>query len=492
MHKKGKGKMNSGRAGAFCALGMAVCALGMAACVSVSSAVAAELKSRPLWDLARDAGMRSEQLAKDGFLPLDAAHAFELPHTAVKDSQAFTVEMKIRCEDVTEKRTVSLLSQKTPTTGWGLSLTLWRGIGSPIILAANDAMLGCGWFRTKPGEDHTFIVTARKGMVVVYWNGRVLKRFFQTIVPNLEPVRVGDTTVRANSAVTEMQGVKLLSLKFWGPEEEYYAPGESKDFAEGFRGGPGWLMSCPTEDPAKKLPRILCYGDSILNGYGPRLRKRLEGRAYVYTWSKFEGGAVGEKLSPAPYAAACKVQPFDCIVFNNGLHSLHWTEDKVSDELLKATQRQIYRNFRDNAPQAKIWWLSTTPHTSREKNAEGQVFKTGELDPVVLRINRLTAEVMAEEKVPVLDGYGALSGRLDLACGDGYHWKGEGYDRLVDLIAETVVAPVASGRMTIGEKSRCPDDGSGLKLGVCLGEGKGNAQERKENAQERKGKNEQR
>lgn len=412
----------------------------LAAFLSAGWAVAKDgvMTSAPIWDLAKDAGERSAQLVRDGFLPLDAAHRFELPHTAVKDSQAFTVEMKIRCEDAAEQRTISLLSQKTPTTGWGLSLLHWGRVGSPITLAANDAGYNCGWFRTKPGQEHTFVITARKGMAVAYWNGRVLKRFFLTVIPNLEPIRVGGTKVASKSSTTEMQGVKLLSLKFWGPEEEYYAKGETKEFAEGFRGGPGWLMSCPTEDPAKKLPRILCFGDSILGGYGPRLRQRLAGKAYVYTWGKFEGGASGDKLRSEPYAAACKVQPFDYIVFNNGLHSLHWTEDKVSDDLLKATQRKIYRNFRENAPQAKIFWLATTPHTSREKNAQGKVCATGELDPVVRRINRLTAEVMAEEKVPVLDGYGALSANLDLACGDGYHWTGPGYERLVDLIVENV------------------------------------------------------
>ena len=418
-------------------------------CVA-SAATDGTMKSAPVWDLAKDAGALSEQLAKDGFLPLDSAHRFEVPQTAVRDSQAFTVEIKIRCEKKDELKTVSLLRQKTPTTGWGLSVTLWGGIGSPIALHANDASYSCGWFTTRAGGTHTFVIAARRGLTVVYWNGHVLKRFYQTIIPNLEPIRVGDTVlapgtplaqndvIKPGSKLTEMEGVKLLSLKFWGPEEEYFAKGESRDFAEGFRGGPGWLLSCPTEDPAKKLPRILCYGDSILGGYGPRLIQRLKDKAYVYRWGKFETKASGDNLDSAPYAAVCKVKPFDVIVFNNGLHSLSWNEKKVSDEQLKATQRKIYRSFRENAPQAKIFWLSTTPHTSRAKNAAGKVFATGELDPVVRRINRLTAEVMSEEGVPVLDGYGALSNRLDLAKGDGYHWSGKAYDSLVDLIVAAV------------------------------------------------------
>ena len=412
-------------------------ALAMAAAITVGMNGFAEID--PVWDLAKDAGPLSAQLAKEGSIPFGSAHRFEVPQVAIKDSTAFTVEMKFRTGPDVQERTFEFIRQSTSTTGFSLSFLRRDGGGNPIALRMNGTVFGAGGFRPVANSEHTIVITARKGLTVLYVDKAQPRRFFNTIIPNLEPIVIGGTQLDPRTkGVTEVEGMRLTSLKFWGPEMEYYAPGESREFADGFRGGKGWLMNCPPEDPAKKLPRILCYGDSILGGYGPRLRKRLEGKAYVYTWSKFEGGAVGERLWSAPYAAACKVQPFDCIVFNNGLHSLHWTEDKVSDELLKATQRQIYRNFRDNAPQAKIWWLSTTPHTSREKNAEGQVFKTGELDPVVLRINRLTAEVMAEEKVPVLDGYGALSGHLDLACGDGYHWKGAGYDRLVDLIAAAV------------------------------------------------------
>jgi len=400
------------------------------------------MKASPAWDLAKDAGEVSTAFARDGFVPLDAAHAFDIPHTAVKDSQCFTVRIDFSCADDTQKRSMQLLTQKTPTTGWSLAYTLWGGMGSPIMLGANDANLNAGWFRTKPGQKHTMIVTARNGLIVVYWNGQILKRFFTRIIPNLEPVRVGPAQPDdGKGPVRHMEGVKLLGLAFWN--EGYFAPGESKAFAEGFRGGPGWLMSCPTEDPKVKLPRILCYGDSILGGYGPRLRKALEGKAYVYAWRGFIGGADGAKLWKKPFEDACAVVPFDAVVFNNGLHSLHWSEDKVSDALLTETQRTIYRCFRDGAPTAKIWWLATTPHTSRQKNAEGKVDAMGELNPIVLRINRLTAAAMAEEKVPVIDAYTLLAGRLDLACGDGYHWSGAAYDLMVEKIIDTVMPALA-------------------------------------------------
>ena len=400
---------------------------------TMAFAGAGTMASAPLWDLAKDAGAVSAAVARDGFVPLDAVHAFTVPHTAVKDSTAFTVEMKVRCTAPEHNTRLNLLSQRTADTGWSLGVWLHPGVGSPITLGLNDASFNAGWFRSNTNDVHTFTVAARKGLVTVYWNGRVLKRYFGLITPNLEPVKVG------TGAGREMPGVQLQSLKFWGPEEEFYAKGESTDFAEGFRGGPGWCVSCPTEKPGKTLPRILCYGDSILSGYGPRLRGQAAGKAYVYTWSGFVGNPQAKALNTKAFAAAASVAKFDAVVFNNGLHSLHWTEDKVTDDQIREVVRGILNGFRAGAPQAKLYWLATTPQTAREKNAAGKVEKFGDLDPVVRRINRLAAGVMAEEKVPVIDGHALLAPHLDLAAGDGYHWKGEAYDLLARTVREAVL-----------------------------------------------------
>lgn len=409
------------------------------AVLSAAITASGTMKTKPVWDLATDAGERSAQFVRDGFLPVDFAHAFDVPNAAVRDTAAFTVEVSFTCDDATPPKILRLLRQKTPTTGWGLNLHLNPRGGSPIELLANDASFNAGWWRPKAGGTNTFVITSRRGMVVVYENGRVLKRFYTQLVPNLEPIRVGPTAPDGGRG-SEMPGVRLRSLRFWDGTEEYWAQGEAKDFAEGFCGGPGWLVSCPTEDPAKPLPRILCYGDSILLGYGRHLRERLDGKAYVYTWQRFEGDAVGDKLNGKPYAAAAGLKPFDAIVFNNGLHSLKWTEDKVGDADVMETQRAICRALRAGAPGAKMFWLSTTPQTAKAKNAQGVVDATGERNGVVLRINRLTAKVAEEERVPTIDGYGLLAAHLDWAIGDGYHWKPEGSKALAALIADTVMS----------------------------------------------------
>jgi lysophospholipase L1-like esterase len=160
------------------------------------------------------------------------------------------------------------------------------------------------------------------------------------------------------------------------------------------------------------------------------LEKRLRGRG---TESE---EVMKRRLSFAKKELA-KYRQFDYIVFNNGLHSLHWTEDKVSDSEIKEITRAILNGFRSGAPKAKIFWLATTPHTA-SRNEKGKVESTGERNPIVQRINRLAAEVMAEEKIPVIDAYTLLVNRLDLASGDGYHWRGDAYQMMAEEIFKTL------------------------------------------------------
>jgi hypothetical protein len=221
---------------------------------------------------------------------------------------------------------------------------------------------------------------------------------------------------------------EILSLKVYGPDTKYYQPGESADtLKNGYVGGEGWLVRLPGKTD-KPLPRILYYGDSISMGYGDRFTALMKDKAYCYHWCHFVGN-VGSFPTSA-FEAAAGVAPFDVIVFNNGLHSLHWSADKATDAQIEAVLRNMVRAFRKGAPKAKLIWAATTPHTAKGRPVTGM----GDLNPIVLRINALAATVMKEEGVECVDLYALLKDRLDLAGGDQYHWTGDAYR----LIAEAL------------------------------------------------------
>jgi hypothetical protein len=59
---------------------------------------------------------------------------------------------------------------------------------------------------------------------------------------------------------------------------------------------------------------------------------------------------------------------------------------------------------------------------------------------VVLRINRIAAEVMREEGVEIIDVYTPLAARLDWSAGDEYHWTGPALEIIAKAVADRALA----------------------------------------------------
>ena len=228
--------------------------------------------------------------------------------------------------------------------------------------------------------------------------------------------------------------LKLVSAKLFGPEEEYKLLGEEKLPMPAVRSGKGWSVDCPMKVVDPKRPKVFCWGDSIMLGYSPALRRVLDGRAYVYSWCGFCTDP--EVKDWTPWIEASGVEAFDFVVFNNGLHSLHWKEGAISDVRVEACYRGLIQAFRKGAPKAKLVYLTTTPLLKQMPAGEKpDGFNPG--NAVVQRLNRLATKVMQEEGVEVLDLYTIMSAHLDYANGgnDIYHWtKDKGYP----LIAESI------------------------------------------------------
>lgn len=377
----------------------------------------AQMSAMPVWDIFRDAGRVTEELKGKGFYPLDDEHAFSVPQAAVTDSTSFTAYVKVRYTRLEKGHDLQLFSQRTAETGWSWNTLFDPAVGSPMIFDGNGIAKNCGWFcwDGKPCT-RTYVIAARRGFVTVYEDGRELKNLVMKIVPNLEPIWIGKKTSRARL------GAELLDLKFYGPDKEFWLPGVVPEYAACTIGGVGWQIDVPQKVPGRRLPKLLLRGDSILSGYGPLIQKRLAGKVDVCRWGGFD-------VSPGPvgsfWSEAVASDVYDIVVFNNGLHSLHWTEDRVSEDDIRASYASMVRTIRACAPKAKAYYLLTTPHG-------------GEQDVVVVRLNEIARQVMSEMKVPVIDAYSLLKGKDDLRAGDPFHWKPAGYGLLADLVAGTV------------------------------------------------------
>jgi hypothetical protein len=393
----------------------------------------------PLWDLGRD-GVSPELnhgavRNANGTVTVGGEKYFGIPASAFPDQKNFTVQVTVSFAQPAEDTSLNvLLKQRKDGEDTGLGLTciygkpdFWR-VYRPII---NGMHIGGVRMKFQADVPLTFTVAVRNGSASYYLDDAPGNKHFTMLLPNDEPMWVGRKLLPRERP---FESAEIRALKVYGSDFTYTSMKE-KVSAEprGAVAGKNWMIDAPTVvDPAR--PKLLFYGDSISGGYRQHLIPALEGKVYAYHWSHFVGG-IDPKVDAVIQQGAA-VADFKVIFFNNGLHSLSWTDEKVSDEQVADTTRAIVRGFKTGAPNAKLFWISTTPHTARRSEPGKPVDALGDKNPVVLRINRIAEQVMKAEAVEVIDMYTPFAARLDLAAGDEYHWSSPAYKMISDAILE--------------------------------------------------------
>ncbi len=421
-----------------------------AAATAADSLLTHDGQSAPRWDLARDtvpADLRHGGTYRDdGTVSLAAGESFGVPASAFPDQRNFTVQIMVSFPEVVEGGHTNVLLKQRPDgeeTGFGLSCLhgkpSWARFFRPIIngMHIHDP-LGRTRLKFAPDRRFSFTVAASDGMLSYYLDDAPKTKHFTILLPNDEPLWIGR---KLHAGERPLPRMEVLGLTVHGPEFRYVSPKEPA-VAEprAAIAGKQWAIDAPTvTDP--KRPKILFYGDSISAGYRRYLLPALEGKVYAYHWCHFVAG-LEPSATPLMREAAASAD-HRAIFFNNGLHSLHWTPEKATDEQIERQTRAIVRGFREGAPQARLFWLATTPHCARPPAPGEPVAALGDKNDVVLRINRIAAEVMREEGVEVIDVYTPLAARLDLSAGDEYHWHGPALELIAKAVADRTLEVVA-------------------------------------------------
>jgi len=395
----------------------------------------------PLWDLAKD--KIPDELnhgaarAESGTVTVGGENYFGVPASAFPDQKNFTVQVTVSFTEPLEDTSLNvLLKQNKDGEDTGLGLTciygkpdLWR-VYRPII---NGMHIGGIRMKFQPNTPYTFTVTVRNGSASYYLDDVPGGRYLTLLLPNDEPMWVGKKLLPREKPFASAD---IRALRVYGPDFTYTSPKE-KLGAEprGAIAGKNWMIDAPSAVDGSR-PKLLFYGDSISGGYRQHLLPALEGKVHAYHWTHFVGG-IDPKVDALIQQGAA-VADFKFIFFNNGLHSLSWTPEKATDAQIADTTRAIVRGFKSGAPHARLFWISTTPHTARRSEPGKPVDAFGDKNPVVLRINRIAEQVMKEEGVGVIDMYTPLAERLDLAAGDEYHWSSPAYKMISDAIVDRV------------------------------------------------------
>ncbi len=392
-------------------------------------------QTTPLWDLKSD--KISENLSKgspivreDGSVLLDENSAFAVPASAFPDQKNFTVKIRLKYPLLgTSSACKSIFAKEGKIdSGFGLGIVrnkYYEAYISRVNLMFASPKIHVGRKgRTDPNEPMEFVLFAREGLVSFYCNDVAGPKIFATPIACDEPMWVGLN--RKNFG-----DIDVLDLKVYGRDYKYKSPKEKSGISlYGVRVGNGWNLSVPKETDAKR-PRVLIYGDSISMGYCPILRKSLEGKVYVEHWCHFANNV---KVKSELYESVSSSSKIDVIVFNNGLHSTHWTKDKFSDEQIADSYRKIIEGFKRGAPKATLIYLNTTP-ISDGKTPRG----LDEKNNVVIRLNDIAKKVMREYNIEVIDVYQMLLAHIEKMSSDKFHWDKFGYKMISNEVERWIL-----------------------------------------------------
>ncbi|MDI1311535.1 SGNH/GDSL hydrolase family protein [Prosthecobacter sp.] len=400
-----------------------------------------------LWDLAKNdipAAQQSGAVEKsDGVVKLRDGASFAVPAEAFPDQKNFTVQVTLSLDALVQDAVFSVMNKQSADKDDGFAMFFnykdkpyyARQVNSVVnkILMVGGALNG----RNEPeiNKPVTFTMAVRNGLATFYIDDAPIKKCFMELIPNDGPMWIG----RNDNAKSKTMPVTVHSAKVFGSSYSYVSKKEATgEFPRGAVAGKGWALDVPKIDHPE-WPKVLIYGDSISVGYsGSFIAEMLKQHVYVFHCVHFVGGDVPEQAL-TEMAGRFK---FDAVVFNNGLHSLGWTPDKVPDSLVLERMQKLARCFKTGAPQAKIFYLMTTPHTAARPAPNKPVTAFGDKNAVVLRLNTLSAQVMKQEGIEVIDAYALFAAHLDLAAGDNFHWQKQASELLSQEISHHVLPVV--------------------------------------------------
>lgn len=409
--------------------------------ILISAAMAlSAMAQTPLWDLQKnkispELTLGSPTVRDDASVVLDKNSAFAVPASAFPDANNFTVIVKIKYPPLELSAQCDKFLSREDKNGEGIGLKLFRYHHRegyiPRINSMTGRDIGIAGSQGRVNADLSleYVICAKDGVVSFYCDDVLGQRILQKCPTSNEAMWVGKNRKKFDN-------LEILELKVYGKDFEYKSKKEKpEDKLRGIKLGKNWCLNVPA-DKSVERPCVLLCGDSILSGYSRPLMKSLEGKIYLELWSHFAGNP---KKNAELYESVAKSTKYDAIVFNNGLHSWHWTPEKVSDKQIADTYRGMVEGFRKGAPKASLFYLTTTPITDGEKPRG-----LDERNKMVQRLNKIATQVMQEEGVEIIDAYAILEKNLNLSSLDHFHWGSQAYSLMSKSIEQKLLPSIKS------------------------------------------------
>ncbi len=188
-----------------------------------------------------------------------------------------------------------------------------------------------------------------------------------------------------------------------------------------------WCNIWVPETNETALPRALLIGDSITQGYYPKVAEALKGKVTVarITTSK----SIGDPVLLAEVALVLGQYRFDVVHFNNGLHGWGYSEEEYQKHF-----PELLATIHKHAPQAKLIWATITPMRNRE-----DLSLFDDRTQRVTARNTIAAQIVGREKIAVNDLYGLVKDHPEYWSKDGVHFNSKGTTAESEQVARFIL-----------------------------------------------------
>ena len=414
---------------------MTVFSIGMAGLASVNLTQAQD--ANPTWELGKNpidpAAMKGKIELVEGVVRLDGTNSFAIPATALGAQNDYTIEFEVR-KAPGVKGSIFLVSNSDDKNKTGLGLKYCAPDYNAGLLMVNgfQAVEQRGFLDDKFNK---VTLVAKDKKLTLFRNGLILA-MTDVVKPSTVPLSFGEILKEA-TVPYELRNIKIYDTSLF--------PTGFDQGADRMRycSGPGYaIQRVDVKDPA--LPRILVVGDSISMGYRGFITEHFKGKAYVDYW--VGGGWFGETAkgpdSPAKRAwdGVLSNGPYDVISWNAmTLHMWNGAPGRCDEATYPANMTEVVEHLQKTAPNSKLIWIRCTPWRTTPET--GRPTFDPVRNDVIVRLNKVTDEIMVKHGIPEIDLYALCEKRFDtLQAGskDALHWNQEVSREMAGLIIKEI------------------------------------------------------
>ncbi len=414
---------------------LAVLGVGVAGIASVNAAQAQE--ANPTWELGKNpidpATMKGKIELVEGIVRLDGANSFAIPATVLGAQNDYTIEFEVK-KAPGAKGGIYLVSNSDESNKTGLGLKYCPPDYNAALLMVNgyQAAEQRGFLDEKFNK---VTLVAKDKKLTLFRNGLVLA-MTDAVKPSALPLSFGEM-LKEPSAPYEIRNIKIYDAAIFPTGFD-----QSAERMRNYSGDQYFMQRVDVKDPS--LPRILVVGDSISMGYRGFISEHFKGKAYVDYW--VGGGWFGETAkgpdSPAKRAwnGVLSNGPYDVVSWNAmTLHMWNGTPGRCDESTYPANMTEVVEHLQKTAPNTTFIWVRCTPW--RTTPDAGRPAIDAAKNDVIVRLNKVTDEIMAAHNIPEIDLYSLCEKRFDTVpdgSKDAVHWSQDVSREMANLIIKEI------------------------------------------------------